>query len=91
MSSTPFTTYISQRIWDTKYRFGGDGGVADTTIEDTWRRIAVTLAAEENDPQWQNRFYEALSRFRFLPGGRILAGAGTGRRVTLFNCFVMEK
>ena len=27
--------------------------------------------------------------FRFLPGGRIQAGAGTARNVTLFNCFVM--
>src|SRR4029077_11720664 len=30
-----------------------------------------------------------LDDFRFLPAGRILAGAGTGRAVTLFNCFVM--
>ena len=30
-----------------------------------------------------------MSGFRFLPAGRILAGAGTGRSVTLFNCFVM--
>src|SRR5208283_1327815 len=34
-------------------------------------------------------FYAALEEFRFLPAGRILAGAGTNRRVTLFNCFVM--
>ena len=27
--------------------------------------------------------------FQFLPGGRIQAGAGTNRDVTLFNCFVM--
>ena len=27
--------------------------------------------------------------FQFLPGGRIQAGAGTDRDVTLFNCFVM--
>ena len=35
------------------------------------------------------RFYDALEGFKFLPGGRIQAGAGTRRRVTLFNCFVM--
>jgi ribonucleoside-diphosphate reductase alpha chain len=28
---------------------------------------------------------------RFLPGGRILAGAGTDLDVTLFNCFVMGR
>ena len=38
---------------------------------------------------WAEPFYEALEDFRFLPAGRILAGAGTDRRVTLFNCFVM--
>ncbi len=30
-----------------------------------------------------------MQDFRFLPAGRITAGAGTGRKVTLFNCFVM--
>ncbi len=34
-------------------------------------------------------FCKVLREYRFLPGGRILAGAGTSRRVTLFNCFVM--
>ncbi|HWT51986.1 MAG TPA: adenosylcobalamin-dependent ribonucleoside-diphosphate reductase, partial [Caulobacter sp.] len=34
-------------------------------------------------------FLEALSDFQFMPAGRIIAGAGTGRAVTLFNCFVM--
>ena len=38
---------------------------------------------------WQPRFLELLQDFRFLPGGRILAGAGTSRRMTLCNCFVM--
>ena len=40
-------------------------------------------------PNGPAEFAEALSDFRFLPAGRILAGAGTGRNVTLFNCFVM--
>ena len=30
-----------------------------------------------------------MSDFQFLPAGRVIAGAGTGRHVTLFNCFVM--
>ncbi len=40
-------------------------------------------------PAWEERFFEAMSDFKFLPAGRILSGAGSGRRVTLFNCFVM--
>jgi ribonucleoside-diphosphate reductase alpha chain len=44
----------------------------------------------ESEPEvWADRFYEALADFKFLPAGRVLAGAGTGRNVTLFNCFVM--
>ena len=82
---------ISQQIWDMKYRFKEpDGVVHDKTIEDTWRRIARSLAVPEMDAgKWETLFYEALEDFKFLPAGRIIAGAGTARQVTLFNCFVM--
>jgi len=82
---------ISLQIWDMKYRLRGDGGEpVDATLDDTWRRVARALAAAEDDPgHWEARFVEAMAGFRFLPAGRILAGAGAGRRVTLFNCFVM--
>ena len=82
---------ISRQIWDAKYRLkNADGTPIDLTIEDSWRRLARALATVEVDPaQWGQPFYEALQGFRFLPAGRILSGAGTDRRVTLFNCFVM--
>ena len=82
---------ISLQIWDMKYRLRGDGGEPiDATLDDTWRRVARALAASEDDPgRWEGRFAEAMAGFRFLPAGRILAGTGAGRRVTLFNCFVM--
>ena len=82
---------ISTQIWDAKYRLKtGDGSPVDLTIEDSWRRVARALAAAERDPAlWEQPFYEALQDFRFLPAGRILSGAGTDRKVTLFNCFVM--
>jgi ribonucleoside-diphosphate reductase alpha chain len=80
---------ISRQIWDAKYRLkDADGTPIDLTIEDSWRRVARALAAVEPG-QWEQPFYEALRDFRFLPAGRILSGAGTDRRVTLFNCFVM--
>ncbi|WP_442943703.1 adenosylcobalamin-dependent ribonucleoside-diphosphate reductase [Nitrospirillum sp. BR 11752] len=74
-----------------KYRFKGpDGTPLDRTVDETWRRVARALAEAERDPAlWEPQFYEALRDFAFLPAGRILAGAGTGRSVTLFNCFVM--
>jgi len=86
-----FAMPISEQIWDMKYRFRAtDGSPIDETVEDSWRRIARTLAAPEKTPaEWEERFYHALEGFRFLPAGRIIAGAGTGREVTLFNCFVM--
>jgi ribonucleoside-diphosphate reductase alpha chain len=82
---------ISQRIWDMKYRLKGPSGEPlDKTIEDTWRRVATALAAPESQPaEWAKRFYRAMEDFKFLPAGRVVAGAGSGRAVTLFNCFVM--
>lgn len=86
-----FAAPIAEQIWDMKYRFkAADGTPIDATIEETWGRVARALAAVEADPAaWEPRFLAALEDFRFLPAGRILAGAGTGREVTLFNCFVM--
>ncbi len=86
-----FTAPIAEQIWDMKYRFKEPGGKAiDQTVEDSWRRVARSLAEVENTPElWEAKFYDALEGFKFLPAGRILAGAGTGRSVTLFNCFVM--
>lgn len=85
------TSGISADVWTAKYRLHDEGGPAEETIEQTWQRIARSLAAAESgeQAQWERRFRAALSDFRFLPGGRIYAGAGTRRRVTLFNCFVM--
>ena len=88
---TRFAAPIAEQIWDMKYRLKeADGTPIDTTVEDSWRRIASDLARVEKDPeQWEEKFYHALEDFKFLPAGRITAGAGTARKVTLFNCFVM--
>ncbi|MGF1639446.1 MAG: adenosylcobalamin-dependent ribonucleoside-diphosphate reductase [Rhodospirillales bacterium] len=82
---------VSQQIWDMKYRLKTvDGQPVDKTIADSWMRVAAELARPEREPAaWQRRFFEAMEDFRFLPAGRILSGAGSKRRVTLFNCFVM--
>ncbi|KGM47607.1 adenosylcobalamin-dependent ribonucleoside-diphosphate reductase [Pseudooceanicola atlanticus] len=86
-----FAAPIAEQVWDMKYRLKeADGTVIDRSVEDTWRRIAKALAAVESDPDhWERKFYSALEDFKYLPAGRITAGAGTGRKVTLFNCFVM--
>jgi ribonucleoside-diphosphate reductase alpha chain len=86
-----FAAPIAEQIWDMKYRFKqADGAPIDLTVEDSWRRIARDLARVEKDPAaWEGKFYSALEDFKYLPAGRITAGAGTARQVTLFNCFVM--
>jgi ribonucleoside-diphosphate reductase alpha chain len=86
---------ISREIWNRKYRLRGADGVAmDTTIEDTFRRVARAAADAEKGAERRRqaaRFVDAMAGFEFLPAGRILAGAGSGRNVTLFNCFVMGR
>ncbi|SHG58388.1 adenosylcobalamin-dependent ribonucleoside-diphosphate reductase [Cognatishimia maritima] len=86
-----FAAPIAESIWDMKYRFKeADGTPIDQTVEDSWRRIARDLAKVEKKPEeWEDKFYAALEDFKYLPAGRITAGAGTARKVTLFNCFVM--
>lgn len=84
---------ISNIVWDMKYRYRRNGKVIDHTIENTWRRVAKAIARVEKPAErvyWENAFYHILEGFQFLPGGRILAGAGTKNKVTLFNCFVMD-
>ncbi len=82
-------TRLSQFIWQTRY-CDTDAQPAESTIADTWTRVARSVAeVEHNSVLWYEKFLRLLGGFRFLPGGRILAGAGTGRQVTLLNCFVM--
>ena len=88
---------ISEHVWREKYRLKApDGEPVDRTIEDTWRRIAVAAASVEKGgkkvrERWAERYYAELADFGFLPAGRIIAGAGSNRQVTLFNCFVMGR
>ena len=85
---------IGLDIWNRKYRYQGEGEVpADNSYEDMWRRVARAAAVnEEKKTLWENNFYAMLEDFRFLPGGRITANAGTARKeVTMFNCYVMNK
>ncbi|BBL72325.1 adenosylcobalamin-dependent ribonucleoside-diphosphate reductase [Methylogaea oryzae] len=91
MQPAHHTEDIARLIWDSKYRYRTGDDVHDPTPADTWRRVARAVAAAEpaERPAWEQRYFDMLEQGRFLPGGRILAGAGTGRQVTLFNCFAM--
>lgn len=87
---------LSHFIWDEKYRFKQrDGTPIDGTVGDTFMRVAHAVASAEisafDTLHWERAFYDAMKDFEFIPAGRIIAGAGTGRDVTLVNCFVMGK
>jgi len=90
---SPLKHPISHAIWEMKYRFTHPDGTVEQSIEETWRRVAKAVAGAEKPAErekWEKSFYHILENFQFLPGGRILAGAGTAHHVTLFNCFVMD-
>ncbi len=87
-----FDVALAKDIWTAKYRFAPADGEGDEGFASTAARVAAALAEAETPAkraEWESRFREAIADFRFIPAGRILAGAGTGRAVTLFNCFVM--
>jgi ribonucleoside-diphosphate reductase alpha chain len=84
---------LASWTWEQRYRFSGDTAGCDADPDATLRRVATAVAAAETvgRAEWAQRYRELLDGFRFIPGGRILAGAGTGRKVTLLNCFVMGR
>jgi ribonucleoside-diphosphate reductase alpha chain len=95
IDSHPTMPGVSHRIWEAKYRLTApDGSPVDGSLADTWARVAKAVAAAEPAKarrRWARTYAEAMADFAFLPAGRILAGAGSGRAVTLFNCFVMGR
>ena len=86
---------IANEIWDRKYRLkDSDGCVVDVCVGDTFKRVANALVEPEPAALRSglaDEFYQLMVDYKFLPAGRILSGAGTGRNVTLFNCFVMGR
>lgn len=93
VSVSPELDPIAQEIWAMKYRYRDpENRREETTVNETWERVALAVAAAEEGEgcaRWAQEFYAVMKDYRFLPAGRILAGAGTRRQVTLFNCFVM--
>ncbi len=93
LSPASFDQPISEQIWRSKYQYVTGGVAQDVTVNDTWRRVANSLAQAENAadrPNVSTAFYQAMEGFKLLPAGRILAGSGTHRNVTLANTFVMR-
>lgn len=84
---------VRQKVFLDRYALKGvEGELLEHTPEEMWRRVAKGIAANEKkskQEKWEKEFYRVLEDFKFVPGGRILSGAGTGYQVTYFNCFVI--
>ncbi|MBN1563297.1 MAG: hypothetical protein JXA10_05625, partial [Anaerolineae bacterium] len=53
------------------------------------RGVAAVEVSEAGQAQWAERFRWLLEDWKFVPGGRILAAAGTSQNLTFYNCYVL--
>lgn len=80
LPATRFTDPIAVETWDAWFRWRDGGVLHDVTIDDTWWRVAETVAAP-NGPLallWAYHYASAFGNWRLLPDERLLRSAGTG-------------
>lgn len=85
---------VRQKVFLDRYSLKDkEGNPTEETPEQMWHRVAKAVSAvektKEKQEEWENKFFNAMEDFKFVPGGRVLAGAGTGYAVTFYNCFVI--
>lgn len=86
-------TGLRQKVFLDRYSLKDiKGNPIEKTPEEMWQRVAKGIAGVEKPAvrkKWEKKFYELMQDFKFVPGGRILSGAGTGFDMTYYNCFVI--
>ncbi|MDA4112043.1 MAG: hypothetical protein OK439_05850, partial [Thaumarchaeota archaeon] len=85
---------LRARVFYEKYALKNlEGVIVERTPNEMWARVASELASvettQEKREEWTKKFYWLLENFRFIPGGRIMFGAGQPRRSTLLNCYFL--
>jgi ribonucleoside-diphosphate reductase alpha chain len=76
-----------QTVWEDRYALKDkSGNRVEDKIEQTWARAADAIGDSEDE---KSDFYLLLKDFKFVPGGRIMAGAGAGTEQTFYNCYVI--
>ena len=84
---------ISKKVFLDRYALKNkQGEPIEKTPKQMWQRVAKAVASVEKKDQrkkWEKEFFWAMKDFKYIPGGRILAGAGSGFAVTFYNCFVI--
>ena len=78
-----FEMSIINDVWANKYRYG-----EEKNLKETLSRVADGVYV--NDPEYRDTMEAYMHKGLFMPGGRIIAGAGTAKQVTLLNCYVNE-
>ena len=86
---------LRARVFYEKYALrDAKGRQEEMRPEEMWRRVARELASPEKDEEkrmeWASKFFWLLQDWRFVPGGRILFGAGQSRKSTLLNCYFFK-
>ena len=84
---------LSEKVFLDRYSLKDkDGKSVEKKPEEMWSRIAKAVSKVEKkskQKKWEKEFYSVLKDFKYVPGGRILSGAGTGFAVSFYNCFVI--
>lgn len=76
-----------EKVFLDRYAKKSDSGKpVETTLNQMWRRVADNIGSNHDE---QYDFFRILEGFKFVPGGRILAGAGVGTEQTFYNCYVI--
>ncbi len=88
-------TDLQKTIFTDRYSLKNEtnGEPMEEYPEQMWLRVAQGVAQFEPtlklQKEWEPKFFDVMKNFKFVPGGRILSGAGTGYEVTFFNCYVI--
>ena len=80
-------TELQQHYWADRYALkDSSGDNLEQSIEETWTRVSDAIGRDV----WEaDEFFSLLHDFKFVPGGRILAGAGAESDKTFYNCYVI--
>lgn len=81
---------LVQNVWENKYRWKSREGNSDISIRASQARVVEAVYRDDSNKEAEKDALLSIQSGYFLPAGRINAGAGTNRRVTLLNCYVGE-
>lgn len=80
---TEWSQPIVESIWRTKYRYKNESSRLVS-----FARVVQAVYAKDPSKEEQGRAHRAMYELRWCPAGRIQAGAGTGHKITMMNCYV---